>query len=147
MSYSCPMTFEKVDSNISRLNSLFVSILVITYLITSNIFLLYFLVFDFSIRLFVQKKASPLYLTSQLITVSLKFAEKLTDAGAKRLAAYFGLLFVLLLLLTHLLNLWYLSLGVAVIFLSCSLLDVIFNYCLGCKIYFIVKKIYPKFML
>jgi hypothetical protein len=25
-------------------------------------------------------------------------------------------------------------------------LDLFFDYCIGCKIYFIIKKIYPEFM-
>ena len=72
--------------------------------------------------------------------------EKFADGGAKRLAGMFGLLFVFLLIIAHFLNAPFISLVVAAIFLSCSLLDLFFSYCIGCKIYFIIKKVYPAFM-
>ncbi|MBU1658224.1 DUF4395 domain-containing protein [bacterium] len=146
MSYSCPVTFVQIDTNVSRFNSLFVSSLVVAYLGSSNVFILYFLALDFLIKLYINKKYSPLYILSRLMKKSLGLKNNFTDGGAKRLAAYFGLLFMLLLIITHLFNLWILSLLVAAFYLSCALLDVVLNYCLGCKVYFIIKKIYPHFM-
>ncbi len=146
MSYTCPMIFENIDSNASRINSLFVSLLVVSYLITLNIFILYFLFIDFSIKLFVNKKYSPLSQASSFVKNSLKLKTVLIDGGSKRLAAYFGLLFVGLLIITHYSDNNLLSFTIAIIFIFCSLLDLVLNYCLGCKIYYIVKKIYPNFM-
>lgn len=146
MSNSCPLNFERVDSNVSRLNALFVASLVIVYLFTSHVFLLMFLALDFSIKLFVNKEYSAIYMVSSLIKSLFRFKDKFTDGGAKRLAGMFGLFFVLLLIITHFLNAWFTSLGIAAIFLTCSLLDVCFNYCIGCKVYFIIKRIYPSFM-
>jgi len=146
MSYTCPMTFENIDSKISRINSFYVSLLVVLYLLSSNIFLLYFLFIDFGMKLFVAKKISPLFLVSKFTKNTLKLESSMVDGGAKRLAAYFGLLFVFLLIVTHYFDTQFLSLVIAGIFISCSLLDLIFNYCLGCKIYYIIKKIYPNFM-
>lgn len=147
MSHACPITFVKVDENVSRFNSLFVSSLVIAYLISSNVFILYFLFIDFVVKLFIDKKYSPLFLLAKTIKNILKIESKFTDGGAKRLAAYFGLTFVSLLIAVHYVDLTLLTLVIAVVFLSCALLDVIFNYCLGCKIYYIIKKIYPNFMV
>lgn len=146
MSYSCPLNFEQVDSNVSRISSLIVALLVLFYFISSNLFILYFLAFDFVIRLFIKKGCSPVHTVASFLKETFKIEEKFTDGGAKRLAGYFGLVFVLLLILTHSLNLWILSFAVGAIFVTCSLLDVIFNYCLGCKIYYIIKKIFPSFM-
>ena len=146
MSNSCPLNFERVDSNISRLSSLFIASLVILYLFTPNIYILIFLVLDFTIKLFINKELSPITMLSQSIRSAFRMKDKFTDGGAKRLAGIFGLLFVVLLILTHFLNAWIGSLVVATIFLSCSLFDVFFNYCIGCKVYFIIKRIYPSFM-
>ena len=146
MSNSCPLNFERVDSNVSRLSSLFVASLVILYLFTSNIYILIFLVLDFTIKLFVNKELSPIAMLSHSIKSAFRMKDKFTDGGAKRLAGMFGLLFVFLLIVTHFLNAWIGSLVVAAIFLSCSLFDVFFNYCIGCKVYFIIKRIYPSFM-
>jgi len=146
MSNSCPLNFERVDSNVSRLSALFVASLVIIYLTTSQIYILMFLALDFSVKLFIKKEFSAIYMLSNSFKNICKFKDKFTDGGAKRLAGMFGLFFVLLLILTHFLDAWFASLAVATLFLACSLLDVFFNYCIGCKIYFIIKKIYPSFM-
>ncbi|OIP53107.1 MAG: hypothetical protein AUK54_09795 [Helicobacteraceae bacterium CG2_30_36_10] len=146
MSYTCPVNFIRVDNNISRINALFVSSLAIAYLLSSNIFILLFLAIDFSIKLFIDKKYAPLFILSKFVKNVLKLEVDYCDGGAKRLAAYFGLFFVLLLITTHFINEWAVSLAIAIIFISCALLDVFFNFCIGCKIYFIIKKIYPNFM-
>ena len=146
MSYSCPLSFENIDSNISRMNSLMVSSLVITYLITFNAVIIYFLLFDFSMRLFCQKRLSLINNLSLLIKKSLKLKDKFSDSGAKRLAGYFALFFLLMLVAGNNLNIYTFSVVVASIFLICSLMDALFNFCIGCKIYFIIKKIYPSFM-
>ena len=146
MSYSCPLNFENVDSNISRFSSLLVSLLVISYLITFNIFILYFLFYDFLAKLFCQKKYSIIYQISKLLKNLFRMKDVFSDGGAKRLAGFFGLFFILLLIAGNNLNLYVFSMVVGVIFIGCSLLDALFNYCLGCKIYFIIKKVYPGFM-
>ena len=146
MSYRCPLNFVQVDSNASRISSLIVALLVITYLLTLNEYILYFLVLDFGVKLFVNKEYSLIATFALRLRRSLKIEEKFTDGGAKRLAGIFGLIFVSLLIITHMLGLGTLSLVVAGIFLSCSLLDVFINYCLGCQIYYIIKKMYPSFM-
>lgn len=146
MSYSCPLSFESLDTNISRVSSLFVSSLIIYYMLTFNIFVLYFLFADFMLKLFCAKHFSLIYQLSKVIKSSLKLNDKFSDSGAKRLAGFFGLFFIILLISTNHLNLYNLSIVFGVIFLSCSLLDAFFNYCLGCKVYFVIKKIYPSFM-
>ena len=146
MPYSCPLNFVQVDSNASRLSSLMVASLVIIYLTTSIEYILYFLILDFSLKLFINKNYSLISMLAHTLRKSLKMPEKFTDGGAKRLAGIFGLIFVSMLLLTDFLGLSSLTYIVAGIFLSCSLLDVFINYCLGCQIYYIVKKLYPSFM-
>ena len=146
MSNSCPLNFERVDSNVARVSSLAVASLVIVYLFNSNIYVLLLLALDFIVKLFCKKELSLTIMIAKSIKHTFKMEDKFTDGGAKRLASMFGLLFVLLLIVTHFLNAWVASLVVAAIFLSCSLLDVFFNYCIGCKVYFIIKRVYPAFM-
>jgi hypothetical protein len=146
MSYSCPMSFKQIDSNVSRLTSFIVASLVVLYLIYGSIFILYVVAFDFIVRLFITKDSSLFYISALFIKEIFNIKDKFVDSGSKRLAAYFGLIFVLMLLLAYYLDIYILTLSVAGIFLTCSLLDVFFDFCLGCKIYFIIKKIYPNFM-
>jgi len=146
MSDACPLSFKQVDSNVSRLSSMFVVLLVLTYLTTNSIYILLFLAIDFIIKLFLNPGISMITLFAEFLKSLLKLKDKFVDSGAKRLAGFFGLLFIVLLIAVHGFDIWLLTLSIAVVFLSCSTLDVVFNYCIGCKIYFIIKKIYPAFM-
>lgn len=146
MSKACPLNFIAVDSNTSRLSSLIVAVLVISYVATFNIYILYFLIFDAIMKLFIKKDYSLIYITALYLRKFLKIKEKLTDGGAKRLAGFFGFSFVVFLFIFNILNLWILSLVFGTIFVTCLLLDTFFNYCMGCKVYFVIKKIYPSFM-
>ncbi len=146
MSNACPVNFIKVDSNVSRISAFIVGLMVLGYLYTQNIYILVFLFVDFILKLFVNPGISPVMIFAEFLKSLFKIKTKYTDGGAKKLAGYFGLFFVTSLLMTHFLHIWLLSFGIAVVFLSCSLLDVFFNYCIGCQIYFIIKKIYPDFM-
>lgn len=146
MSSSCPLNFQKVDANVSRFSALIVASLVAYYLYSENVYILFFLAFDFIMKLFLNPGSSPVSLFSEFLKGVFKVKEHLVDGGAKKLAGIFGLFFVLLLIATHYLDLWNASLIIAIIFLSCSLLDVFFGFCIACKIYFIIKKIYPNFM-
>lgn len=146
MSNACPLNFEKVDANVSRFSALIVASLVGLYLYTTNVYILYFLTFDFIMKLFINKGISPISLFAEFLKGMFKIKDHLVDGGAKRLAGLFGLFFVLLLVSTHYLEIWNFSLAVAGVFLACSLLDVFFGFCIACKIYFLIKKIYPNFM-
>lgn len=146
MSTACPLNFQKVDSNVSRFTALLVALLVLIYLVSHNVFILLFLALDFALKLFVGKKASLITHFAIFLKESFNIQEKLVDGGAKRLAGFFGLFFVFLLIVAHFIFPWSITLLFAAVFLLCSLLDVFFDFCIGCKIYFIIKKIYPNFM-
>lgn len=67
MAYACPLNFKQVDSNVLRISSLIVTISVITYFISSNPFILYFLALDFVVMLFFKNDYSPLYTFAQFV--------------------------------------------------------------------------------
>lgn len=146
MSESCPMIFVNVDSNVSRLSALFTSLVVIVYILSLNVYFLYFLALDFYMRLFAKKELSLIFVSAKFIKGLLRLQDKNVDGGAKRLAGFLGLSFVTLLIAANYLHFELLSYLIALVFLSCSLLDALFDYCLGCKTYHIIKKIYPDFM-
>ncbi|MFT7859803.1 MAG: DUF4395 domain-containing protein [Sulfurimonas sp.] len=143
---ACPLNFQKVDANVSRISALLVASLVGLYLYTLNVYILYFLMFDFVMKLFLNRGISPISIAAEFLKGVFKIKEHLVDGGAKRLAGLFGLLFVLLLLVAHYFDVWSVSLSIAGVFLACSLLDAFFGFCIACQIYHLIKKIYPNFM-
>ncbi|QOP44139.1 DUF4395 domain-containing protein [Sulfurimonas sediminis] len=137
---SCPISFIKVDANIVRINASYILLLFGLYLNTFNKFILLFLIADFMIRLFFNKNYSPLYFLSARTKELLHVKSKFEDAAAKRLATYFGLIFLVFILLFDLLHaevLFYIMSGVLLV---CLFLEVAFNYCLGCKMYYLYKR-------
>ncbi len=141
MAPACPITFRQIDGTVVRINSLSISLMLLAYLFSSQIFLIYILGIDLIIRLFVNKELSPINQTSRLIKVIIRAKTINTDAGAKRLAAYFALGFSWAVIALHGLELFEIAKIVTIIFVACSLLELVFNYCVGCKIYFLYKKI------
>jgi hydrogenase/urease accessory protein HupE len=141
MAPACPIAFRQIDGTITRINSLSISMMLMAYLFSSEIIFIYILGIDLIIRLFINKKLSPINLISNLIKALIRAQTHNTDAGAKRLAAYFALGFSWTVIALHALGLFNIANVVAVIFVSCSVTELLFNYCIGCKIYFIYKKI------
>lgn len=144
---ACPIAFREIDGTVVRINAVSVALLVSLFLITSNVFFLYLLTIDFGIRLYGNKKLSPVQQLSLAIQRLFALQKRMTDAGAKRLAGHFGLLFSILLIAAHYMQWQLFGYCVAAVFLSCIFLEIVFNYCVGCKIYFILKKFFPGISL
>ena len=144
MAQQCPLLFRQVDATVIRINTLFVMGAIIGFLATQNIAILILLIFDFALRLYGHKHLSPINRLSLLIQQTLSLRIKMEDAGAKRLAAFFGVGFTIVLIISFLLHAEAAEALIAGVFLFCSSLDLLFGYCIACKIYYITKRIYPK---
>ncbi len=139
------MSFIQVDGNLVRIGAFFVSVFVLVYLISSQVILLYVLAIDFYIRIYLDKKYSIIFQLSKLVKKVFTIKTAMTDGGAKRLASQFGLLFSIVLIGQahfHLETALYIT---ASILLVCAFLEFMFDYCVGCKVYHILKKVYPGF--
>ncbi|MDD4855784.1 MAG: DUF4395 domain-containing protein [Sulfuricurvum sp.] len=144
MSQACPLLFRQIDATISKISAAVVMSSVIVYLITMQKWILVFLILDFIVRLSGYKTLSPVFQFANSFQNIFKLPTHFEDAGAKRLAAFFGLIFMISMLIADfggwIPGVW----SVAGIFISCVLLDLFFNYCIACKVYSAAKKIYPK---
>jgi len=144
MAHECPLIFRQVDATVIRINTLFVISGVVIFLMTHTLAILFFLLVDFFFRLYGYKHLSPIQNLSLLIQKNFSLSSKMEDAGAKRLAAFFGVGFIIALGVADIFNLAIVVNAIAAVFLSCASLELLFGYCIACKIYYIVKKIYPK---
>ena len=144
MAQSCPLAFRQIDGSIARLNALSVFLLLSLFVFDTNPLILLFLGVDFTIRLYGNKSLSPVFQISKGIKKLFSLRSEMVDAGAKRLAAHFGLFFVLLSLGTNLAGLSLLMYSVVGVFLFCLSLELLFGYCIGCKIYFIYRNFFPE---
>ncbi len=146
MSQACPLAFRLIDGTLARISALFVAFFVVLFLFTNAIGLLFFILIDLLMRLYGLKKYSLILNAAILTQKMFSLKSEMTDAGAKRLAAHFGLVFLILLIGESFFSLHVMLYLTAAVFLLCTGLEIVFSYCIGCKIYYIIKKIYPRFM-
>jgi len=141
MAPTCPISFRQIDGTIVRLNALSLSLILLAYLFSDQILLIYVLGIDLIIRLFINKKLSPINQISRLLKVAIRAKTHSTDAAAKRLAAYFALGFSWAIIALHSFGLGYEAKALSSVFILFASLELIFNFCVGCKIYFIYKRL------
>lgn len=139
---SCPISLISVDSNIARINAFLVGIIFTAFIFTSNIALVYFLILDFTTRIFFNKEYSLLHMISKKSKELLNLKTQKVDSAPKRLAAFFGLAFLLAIAIVHSMNLVVAFYILSIVLLACIFLEVAFSYCLGCEIYHLYKKLF-----
>lgn len=147
MAQQCPLLFRQVDATVTRINTLFVILGVIGFLLTDNIIILLAVIADYFLRLYGYKHISPTQTLSLMIQKKFSLPSKMEDAGAKRLAAQFGVGFMIAIALLASFELILALYLIAGIYLLCAVLDLFFGFCIACKIYYFAKKIYPKAFL
>jgi len=139
---SCPISLISVDSNIARINALYVGIIFILFILLQNSALVFFLILDFVIRIFFNKEYSLLFMLSKITKQLLNLQNVKVDAAPKKLAALFGLVFLIAITAMHFAGLTLLFYLFSGVLLACIFLEVTFSYCLGCEIYHIYKKVF-----
>ncbi len=139
---SCPISLVSVDSNIARINSFYVGILFSIYFISNFTFLIVFLIVDFFTRIFFAKEYSLIFILSTQTKKVLKLESINVDAAPKKLAAIFGLIFLIIILFLNILELLFAFYIFSAILFLCIFLELVFSYCVGCEIYHIYKKLF-----
>jgi len=135
MAQQCPLIFRQVDATVTKLNTILVLFGVGLFFWLDEVLILWFLILDFIFRLWNRKQFSLLNHLSIQVQKYVKIRKKMVDAGGKRLAAFFGLVFVAAIALAYHFDLQYIVISAALIYLVCALLDILFDICLACIIY------------
>ena len=144
MNSSCPISNIRVDSNFVRVVALEVAIISIILLLTQNIFFSAILLFDFSVRVLKLKKFSILAILASFIIRVNNIKPKMCDEAPKKFALMLGFITTFLFTILFMLNYENIASILVVILIICALLEAFFNYCLGCKIYNLLKYIRRK---
>ena len=97
------------------------------------------ILFDFFMRAIRQQNLSPFHLVGNFILTGWGVAPKLCDESPKRFALYLGLVTSLLIVVSYFAGLTTFATVVAVILLICALLETLFDFCIGCKIYYAIQ--------
>ena len=140
-SYSCPISTKRVDANMVRAISFQVALFAVILLFTQESFFALVLLFDFTVRTLRLSKLSPFHLIAQFLLTGWGIAPKLCDESPKRFALYLGLVMTLTLAIVFAAGLTTIATFIAVILLICALLETLFDFCIGCKIYYAIQLI------
>lgn len=136
---SCPISTKRVDSNMVRVISFQVALFTVILFITQESFFAMVLLFDFFVRSIRKSAFSPFQIVGKFVLDGWGIAPKLCDESPKRFALYLGLLISLFLFLFYMLGLNTLATSISVILFICALLETVFDFCIGCKIYYAIQ--------
>lgn len=135
MSVTCPISHRRVDTQMVRAISVLITITALLYLLTSEIFFVYLLVGDFTLRLVRLHAYSPFFQFSSAILRLLHIQPRMSDEAPKRFALYLGWGMSVAITLFALLHATHFAIFFIAILLLCAALEMFFEFCIGCKIY------------
>jgi hypothetical protein len=131
----CPISDERVNERVTRINALITILLVVAGLIFNSVLFFVFLLADFFIRAFTALKFSPISYLSSSLANALNLTKKPIDKAPKIFAARLGFLMTLTITILSLFNLPLASIVISGVLVFFALLEFTLGICVGCIIY------------
>lgn len=131
----CPISAEKVNERLTRVNALFTILLVAAGFYYESVWFPLLLSVDFFIRAFGKSHYSPVNFTSSAVVRILQLGNKPTDKAPKIFAARLGFVMTFIVALLVLAGFNTASIVVAGVLIMCAALELAFGICLGCYVY------------
>lgn len=131
----CPISAERVDSNVSRLTVFFNAALMIVYLLTQNPIPMIVVALDYGVRAFGYNQYSPLCFIANLIIELIGSKPKMVDKAPKVFASRLGWICAILGVVFYYAGWGVASMSIIGFFTILALLDSVANFCVGCLIY------------
>jgi hypothetical protein len=97
------------------------------------------LLFDFTMRALRFAQYSPFHIIGSFVLSGWGIAPKLCDESPKRFALYLGLIASLCIVVFYLAGLTVFATSITAVLFICALLETVFDYCIGCKIYYAIQ--------
>ncbi len=136
MSPSCPISHRRIDSNLVRLISFQVFLFALLFSVTNSVPVMLIVLFDFIARGVRKEKLSPFMWIAKMILEKWQVPPHYTNEAPKRFALYLGFAITILILLLTLSGFAKLGALLAIVLMICAFLEVLFDFCIGCKIYY-----------
>lgn len=139
---ACPISLQEVDKHVIKLYSSFVFIVLVYSLFQPFLLGLVLIMIDFSIRVFFGVKYSPLCILLTKILKITTIQPVLVDSGRKKIAAQVGLILSVFINLSYVFYQPFIAVILTSAFIFAIALDIIFNYCLACKLQTLFNKFF-----
>ena len=140
----CPISYKRINENVARGNAALTVILLASYLATSNLVFITFLLLDFLLRALELSKYSPLAFLSRKFNEIFHIPKKSINAGPKIFSARIGFVFSTLILISALFGWSSAALVFTAVFGVCAFLETAFAYCIACEVYPFVYRLFYK---
>ena len=144
MNTICPISTQKTDENSARFIGAFTLLTLVIFLFSNSLVPLLLLIIDFSLRASELSKYSILAIISKYLRSFLNINSKFVNAGPKVFAARIGLIFSVLILVCYIFEMNTATLILTFVFGFCAFLESSFGFCVACKIYPYVYKLFNK---
>ena len=131
----CPISDERINESITRLNALIGIFFIVAGFLTNSILFLLFLLADYYVRAFTKLKYSPISYASHFMANTLNLGKKNIDKAPKVFAARIGFLMTLAINVLFILNFNTASLAVAGVLVFFATLEFALAICMGCIMY------------
>jgi len=135
MSLSCPISGRRIYSNLVRFISVEIAITTLLLLFTHQLLFALILLADFLFRVLRLTTYSPFAIIASCTLKSMHIVPRLSDEAPKRFALYLGWSMTTLLTLFMFFGYGHAVTAIALILLSCSLMEALFEFCVGCTLY------------
>jgi hypothetical protein len=142
MSQSCPVSLKNIDSNIVRIVALQTAIIAVVFVLTKMPIFALVLLYDFAVRGLKLPQLSPFVTIAKIVTKLLKLKPKPTDEAPKRFALFIGLFMLVVINMLIFMNQSSIAVAIMIILIVCASLEAFFDYCVGCKVYWLIKKVF-----
>jgi cation transport ATPase len=131
----CPISDERTNEQVTRINALFGILLVVSGFVFNSVFFFVFLLADFYIRAFTKAKFSPISFAGHSMVNALNLNKKSIDKAPKNFAARMGFLMTLAITLLFLFQLNTAAFVVGGILVFFAALEFALAICVGCIMY------------
>jgi hypothetical protein len=131
----CPISTKRIDSNVSRFTVFLNVVLMVVFLITENPIFILIVSIDYFIRATLNAKYSPLKQLAAFLVRPMGLKKKQIDLAPKVFASRLGFLCAFSSLVLIYAGFTTASLIIAALLMVLSIMDSVFNFCVGCLIY------------
>lgn len=133
-SLSCPISSSIINNSEFKVVGLVYIFLLFGYLFSGHLFLVVYVLADILMRLSPLSKSPVLFFSAVVAKVAkLKYSPR--NEAPKRFALMLGSVMLLSIMLAHLYSFDVLAFVITSNLVLLKLLDVVLNYCVGCKLY------------
>lgn len=141
----CPISTRKIDSNVSRLSTFTLVLLMALFLVTYHPIWLFLVAIGYAFRALGYGQYSILTIVYSKLMSTLNISPKYIDKGQKVFAARLGFLCSAAGLVLVLLGFNTAAATIIILLATLSSMDSVFDFCLGCLIYnYLVLPFYQK---